>query len=218
MPKPYTPNDKWSQKAQEEGFRARSVYKLQELQERFHLFRKNQSVLDLGACPGSWLQYVRTQVDGTVIGIDLTPIEPIEGVHLFTEDITDVDKLNTIFTQLNIDEFPIIISDLAPKTSGIADVDQWRSIELSHAVLNVAKQWLTPTGTIVLKILRGADFDELLHDLKHHFEEVRVAIAKASRDRSKEVYVIAREPHGSFFLRENYGEETAEIDTNETDD
>lgn len=218
MPKPYTPNDKWSQKAQEEGFRARSVYKLQELNERFRLFTRNQSVLDLGACPGSWLQYVRTQVSGTVVGVDLTPIEPIEGVELFTADITDADKLNTIFIQLKVPEFPIIISDLAPKTSGIADVDQWRSIELSHAVLNVAKQWLTQTGTVVLKILRGADFDELLHDLKHHFEEVRVAIATASRDRSKEVYVIAREPHGSFFLRENYGQEAIEPDSDLEDE
>lgn len=199
MAKQYTPNDKWSQKAKQDGYRARSVYKLQEIQERLHVLKSRDSVLDLGACPGSWLQYVRTIVQGTVVGIDLTPIDPIDGVELFQADITDSAALNKIFIQLNIKKFPVIISDLAPKTSGITDIDQWRSIELSQAVLQVARSWLSFNGTVIMKILRGADFDEFYTDLKRDFAMTKVFIAKASRDSSREVYVIASQPFAYFF-------------------
>lgn len=194
MPKPYTPNDTWSRKAQAEGYRARSVYKLQELDERFRLFAKARSVLDLGACPGSWLQYVTKNVHGTIIGVDVQPIEPIDGVKLFQEDITDLEALNKIFIQEGVKKFDVIISDLAPKTSGVKDVDQWRSIELSNAVLDVAHKFLHPNGTVVMKVFRGSDFDEWFTDVKTQFEFSKVVIVKASRDRSREVYVVCSRP------------------------
>lgn len=190
MPKPYTPNDKWSQRAAEAGYRARSVYKLQELDEKFRLIRPGMRVLDLGAAPGSWLQYTAETLNGNgeAIGVDLQEIEPIEGVTTFVADITDTGAMKEILHG----EVDLILSDLAPKTSGIKDVDQWKSIELSEAVVDVARKHLKPGGRCVLKILRGADFDPFLKECKQEWNDVKTFVAKASRDRSKEIYVILR--------------------------
>ncbi|MDA0376407.1 MAG: RlmE family RNA methyltransferase [bacterium] len=191
MPKRYTPNDKWSQKAAAEGYRARSVYKLMEIDDRFRLLKPGMTVLDLGAAPGSWCQYASEKVrntkgEGRVIGIDLTEIEPIEGVETHVVDIKDTDALEKILPQY----VGLIISDLAPKTSGIQDVDQWKSIELSQVVLDIARKHLKPNGKCVLKILRGADFDAFIRECKKEWETVKTFEARASRDRSKEIYVI----------------------------
>jgi 23S rRNA (uridine2552-2'-O)-methyltransferase len=190
MPKRYTPNDKWSQKAAAEGYRARSVYKLIELDERFRLIKPGMTVVDLGAAPGSWAQYISEVQDGSgrVIAIDLTEIEPIEGVETYVADITDTDALDRILP----DQVGLIVSDLAPKTSGIGDIDQWKSIELSQAVVDVMRERLRSGGKCVMKVLRGADFDEFIRECKSEFAEVKTFQASASRDRSKEIYVIIK--------------------------
>ena len=192
MPKPYTPNDKWSQRAQRDGYRALSFYKLQEMDEKFRLLKSGMTVLDLGAAPGSWLQYAKEKVgeQGTVLGFDLQEIEPIEEVETIICDITDTDALKGHLVERNIEHVDLILSDLAPKTSGIRDVDQWRSIELSQEVLATADQFLSKGGRCVLKILRGADFDEFLAECKKTWKLAKTFQAKASRDRSKEIYVI----------------------------
>jgi len=195
MPKPYTPNDRWSQRAAREGYRARSVYKLMELDERFRLFEPGMTVLDLGAAPGSWLQFTAEKVGdrGRVIGVDLQPIEPVAAnVTTLQHDITDTDGLLTVLKQMNVHTVDLVLSDLAPSTSGIKDVDQWRSIELSQAVTDIAGHLLKPDGRCVMKVFRGADFDAFLKDLKKRWKDVRTAQVKASRDRSKEIYIIAR--------------------------
>jgi len=197
MPKPYIPNDKWSRRAAEEGYRARSVYKLQELDERFRMLKSGMTVLDLGAAPGSWLQYVVHKIGpkGTAIGVDLQEIEPIEGVeHLYQADITDIAALEKILAKADKTEVGAVISDLAPKTSGIKDVDQWRSIELSEAVVEVADRFLKPGGYCVMKVFRGADFDEFYGKLKNNWKQVKLQHTKASRDRSREVYIVMRKP------------------------
>ncbi|MBT4119912.1 MAG: RlmE family RNA methyltransferase [Candidatus Peribacter sp.] len=188
MPKRYTPNDKWSRRAAEEGYRARSVYKLMEIDDRFRLLKPGMSVLDLGAAPGSWSQYAAEQVGpkGKVTSVDLSEIEPIEGVTTFVADITDNDALDKILPEM----VGLVISDLAPKTSGIQDVDQWKSIELSQSVLETVRKRLKPGGKCVIKVLRGADFDEFLKECKEEWTEVKTFQARASRDRSKEIYVI----------------------------
>jgi len=205
MPKPYTPNDHWSQRAAKEGYRARSVYKLKELDERFKLIRSGMIVLDLGAAPGSWLQYVSEKIGpkGRAIGLDLQSIEPIKGAQTFQADITNLDEVTRILKQPNEPNkpnepnqpplFDLILSDLAPSTSGIKDVDQWKSIELSQAVIDVAKRFLKPEGKCVMKVLRGADFDEFLKELKSSWNNVCTAQVKTSRDRSKEIYIIIRD-------------------------
>lgn len=191
MPKRYIPNDKWSQKAAAEGYRARSVYKLMELDEKFRLINPGMTVLDLGAAPGSWSQYAaekvrNTKYEGRIIGVDLREIEPIDGVETHVADITDSEALEKILPEY----VGLIISDLAPKTSGIADIDQWKSIELSQVVLDIARKHLKPKGTCVIKVLRGADFDEFIRECKAEWTEVKTFQARASRDRSKEIYVI----------------------------
>jgi len=201
MPKPYIPNDSWSKKAAEEGYRARSVYKLMELDERFRLLKPGMRVLDLAAAPGSWLQYESQRIGtkGLAIGIDLTEIKPVaENVVTFQADVTDLKTISPVLAEhlKQISQAPqtfdIVLSDIAPATSGIRDVDQWRSIELNQSVLEVAHQWLKPGGFCVLKVFRGADFDAFLREVKANWKDVRMAFAQASRDRSKEVYLVMR--------------------------
>ncbi|MDP6575500.1 MAG: RlmE family RNA methyltransferase [Candidatus Peribacteraceae bacterium] len=189
MPKRYTPNDELSQKAKAEGYRARSVYKLKELDEKFNLIKPGMTVLDLGAAPGSWLQYAKEKVGpkGKVIGVDLQEIEPIEGIETIKADITEPTLLTLPTIPKSID---LILSDLAPSTSGVKDVDQWRSIELNQAVEKIAEQALKPGGVCVMKVFRGADFDDFLRSLKTKWETVKTAQVKASRDRSREIYIL----------------------------
>jgi 23S rRNA (uridine2552-2'-O)-methyltransferase len=194
MPKPYIPNDAWSKRAALEGYRARSVYKLMELDARFKLLRPIMTVLDVGAAPGSWLQYTAEKIGarGKVIGIDLQDMAPIgPNVSLHRADITDTERIESILKSENALELDLVLSDIAPNTSGVKDVDQWRSIELTQAVMNVAKKHLKPGGKCVCKIFRGADFDEFLGELKRTWKEVKMARVEASRDRSREVYLIA---------------------------
>lgn len=198
MPKRYVPNDSWAKKAAEEGYRARSVYKLKELDEKFSLIKPGMTIVDLGAAPGSWLQYCAGKLgnreigrlDGRIIGIDLQEIEPIESVETYIGDITkDPISLVPNFPSSHID---LILSDLAPKTSGIKDVDQWKSIELSEAVLAVARTHLIKGGRCVMKVLRGADFDAFLRNCKKEWNDVKTCIPKACRDRSKEIYIVVQ--------------------------
>ncbi|MDD5103498.1 MAG: RlmE family RNA methyltransferase [Candidatus Peribacteraceae bacterium] len=210
MPKRYIPNDAWSRKAAKDGYRARSVYKLMEIDERFRLLKSGQTVLDLAAAPGSWLQYVSKRIGpkGLVIGFDLQPIKPIAGnVVTFQADITDTKAVNTLLqehvkqqtsqaslTSATSPTFNIILSDIAPSTSGIRDVDQWRSIELNQAVLDIASRWLRTGGSCVLKVFRGADFDAFLREVKADWKDVKIVNPRASRDRSREVYIVMKKP------------------------
>ncbi len=205
MPKPYTPNDKWSQRAAKEGYRARSVYKLMELDERFHLLQPNtrgepgrtMTVIDLGAAPGSWLQYAaqKTGPTGALYGFDLQEIEPIgENVKTFMMDITDRFAVEDILRQEGVREADLVLSDIAPNTSGVKDLDQWRSVELAMASLAIAKDILKPNGKCVVKVFRGGDFDEFFGGLKQDWQEPKIVEVEASRDRSREVYVVVRKP------------------------
>lgn len=197
MPKPYIPNDKWSQRAAAEGYRARSVYKLMELDHKFRLLGDGMKVLDLGAAPGSWMQYAATQVGpkGKIVGFDLQQIEPVaENVSIHQQDITDKDMLETILQRESITSVDLVLSDIAPNTSGVKDVDQWRSIELAQSVLAVAKKYLKTGGKCVVKIFRGADFDEFLGQVKLAWKNVRIVTVEASRDRSREVYMVITKP------------------------
>lgn len=197
MPKPYTPNDKWSQKAAKEGFRARSVYKLMELDQRFHLLQHGMTVLDFGAAPGSWLQYASTRVGprGKVVGFDLQAIEEVApNVSVHRMDISNHDDVREALDAEGVTEADIVLSDIAPSTSGVKDIDQFRSVELAHSVLALAVLFLKPGGSCVVKVFRGADFDDLLRDIKREgtWRDVRVRKVDASRDRSREIYLVLR--------------------------
>ena len=195
MPKPYVPNDKWSQRAAKEGFRARSVYKLEELDERCHLLRSGMKVLDIGAAPGSWLQYAskRVGMTGGVLGLDLKPIDPVDGnVSTRVCDITDDAAVSESLRMMAWKEVDLVLSDIAPNTSGIRDVDQWRSIELNKCVIDIARRTLRHGGTLVMKVFRGRDFDAFLREVKAEFRGTKTISVHASRDRSTEVYLVCR--------------------------
>lgn len=158
------------------------------------------TVLDLGAAPGSWLQYAAERVGptGTVIGVDLRHIEPIDGVVTLQADITSTENVTKILSAWELTlpplppfpSFDLLLSDLAPSTSGMKGVDQWKSIELARAVLAIAGMFLKPGGRVAMKMLRGEDFDAFLAELRRTWKSVKPAQVRASRDRSKEIYLV----------------------------
>lgn len=190
MPKPYIPNDKLAQKAKKEGYRARSVYKLQELDEKFKLVSLNQDVLDLGAAPGSWMQYISDKIgdNGSIIGIDLQIIQPIsKKTKSYIADISNLEAVKNIFRDK---KFDLIVSDLASNTTGIKEVDASRSVELNRAVFEIAKLSLKKGCKLVMKVFQGEEMNIFLKDLKNYFKKVSVFKSVASRDRSREVYIV----------------------------
>lgn len=200
MPRPYTPNDKYFYKAKKQGFRARSVFKLDEIQERFKIIKPQNIVLDLGAAPGSFLQSIGKMIGekGLAIGVDLKEIEPLKNknIHTIQADIFDQDFLRQKLIDFKINKFDVITADLAPKTTGVKDVDQYRSVELNGAVLEIAQAFLKPGGHLITKIFTGEDFDAFLFKIKKYFQKVSCYKPHATRDRSKEVYLICRQLKG----------------------
>jgi 23S rRNA (uridine2552-2'-O)-methyltransferase len=193
MPKPYIPNDNWSKRAAAEGYRARSVYKLEELDQRFHLLGSGQKVIDAGAAPGSWLQYVSRKIGpkGLAVGFDLKPIDRIApNVRTYVCDMTDDAAVKKALQEAGMAQADVVLSDIAPSTSGIKDVDQWKSLELSRAVVALARTHLKPGGALAMKVFRGRDFDAFIAELKKEYRTVKTVTVEASRDRSREVYVV----------------------------
>ncbi len=199
MPKPYIPNDKWSQRAAKEGYRARSVYKLMELDVRYELLRPGIRVLDIGAAPGSWLQYTSDKLgpNGRVLGLDLKPIVEIApNVTTRVVDVFDDAAVAAAIGEMSWQKVDLVLSDIAPNTSGVKDVDQWRSIELNQKIAAIARKYLRGHGSVVMKVFRGKNFDEFTQELKTQFGRLKVMSAIASRDRSREVYVVCSDVIG----------------------
>lgn len=164
-----------------------------QLDEALHLILPGMRVLDIGAAPGSWLQYTgkKLHAPGHVLGLDLQPIVPIGPTVTTTVcDVCDHAKVLEALTALGWKQVDLILSDAAPNTSGIRDVDQWRSVELNQRILALCKEFLRPGGNAVFKVFRGADFDAFTHDVRRVFQSIKVISVTASRDRSKEVYIV----------------------------
>ncbi|HSX39580.1 MAG TPA: RlmE family RNA methyltransferase [Candidatus Saccharimonadales bacterium] len=193
MSKPYNPNDFLAQKARAENYRARSVYKLEELDQKYYLVKPNMHILDVGAAPGSWLQYVSEKIgqNGQVVGIDLQEIDPVSpNVQTFVADITDVAAVQKVLQTVGWDKVDLLLSDIAPSTSGITDIDHGRSLDLNRAIVALAKQILKPGKKLVLKVFEGRDFANFVKELRRDFDHVEVTKSHASRERSKEKYII----------------------------
>lgn len=191
MPKPYVVQDRYFQKAKEQNLRARSAFKLDEIQKKFHLVKPGQTLADLGAAPGSWAQRLSDWVGpkGVVFALDLQAIEPIaDNVHLHEVDITDEAALAAI----GLTQVEGVLADLAPRTSGVHDADAYHSAELNHAVLNFCKTHLKAKGYLVTKIFQGEGFDGFLRRVKPYFASVNCFKPTACRDRSRETYIVGQ--------------------------
>jgi 23S rRNA (uridine2552-2'-O)-methyltransferase len=184
-------DDPYFRLAKAEGYRARSAYKLLQIQDTFHILSRGQTVLDLGAAPGSWSQVASAIVgsNGKTIAVDLQPIEPLPGVVLLQGDI------NSAATQAEILEasggaVDVVLSDAAPSTSGIRDRDHALSVELVYSALQVARQALRPGGHLVAKVFEGSDLPSLIVDLRQHFDRVKPNYPEATHREGREVFMV----------------------------
>jgi 23S rRNA (uridine2552-2'-O)-methyltransferase len=178
-------------KAKEEGYRARSAYKLLQVNEKFHIIKKGDNVVDLGAAPGGWLQVARQLSTGKIVGVDLEPIEPIPGVITIQADITEETTVNLVKEALGSDA-DVVICDAAPNLSGTWDVDHARSIDLARSALAMAKRLLRPGGNFLVKVFQGDMFIEYLKDVRREFSRVFAHSPQASRKESAEMYIVAK--------------------------
>lgn len=187
-------DDPYVQQAQREGYRSRACYKLLELQERDKLIRPGMTVLDLGSAPGGWSQVAVALVghSGRVIASDILPMDTIAGVEFIQGDFTEEEVFEQLLAALAGTPVDLVISDMAPNMSGMNAVDQPRSIYLVELALDMARQVLAPGGAFVSKVFQGEGFDELYRDTRESFDRVLTRKPKASRPRSREVYVVAR--------------------------
>jgi len=185
-------SDVYVKKAQQEGYRSRSAYKLIELQERDKLFRPGMTVIDLGASPGGWSQLLTKWVGkkGKVLAVDILPMEPLPDVEFIQGDFTDETTLEKILIAVNHQKVDWVISDMAPNLSGIQSADQARSIYLAELALDLASKVLSPKGRFLVKLFQGEGFDEFLLQVRKRFQKVVIRKPKASRGRSAEVYLL----------------------------
>ncbi len=189
-------NDPYVQRSKKEGYRSRSAYKLTEIDDRDKLLKPGMVVVDLGAAPGGWSQVTAKRVGakGTVIAIDLLPMEPVAGVDFLQADFATEEGLAAVRHALNGVRADVVMSDMAPNLTGIAVSDQARSMALAELARDFALLHLKSQGALLVKIFQGAGYDEYLKSLRRAFEKVVVRKPDASRDESAEQYLLARGP------------------------
>jgi len=185
--------DAYFRQAKEEGYRARSAYKLLQIQEKFRVVSKGDIVVDLGAAPGSWSQALVAMVGprGRIIALDLQAIDPIPGVICFQGDMTDPEVQAQVI-EIAGGHANVVLSDAAPSTTGVKLHDHVLSIELARAAFDVASRLLDPGGNMVLKVFEGEDLPGLIRDVKQAFHPVKVHTPPATRNESWESFIVAR--------------------------
>jgi 23S rRNA (uridine2552-2'-O)-methyltransferase len=199
-------NDTYVKLAKKEGFRARAAYKLKEIDETLGLFKPGQVVVDLGAAPGAWSQYVRRRLsskvsdvvgaalgplNGTIIALDILDFEPVEGVVFIQGDFRDEEVLQRLELAVTGRPVDVVISDLAPNLSGIASSDAARVEHLVELAVDFATRHLTESGTLVCKVFHSGNYSQLVDLLKSRFLSVKPIKPKASRDKSSETFLVA---------------------------
>ncbi len=187
-------DDHYVRLAQQRGLRSRSAFKLQELQERFDLIRPGMTVIDLGAAPGGWCQIAQPLLaaGGRIIALDILAMEPLPGVEFIQGDFTEDEPLARLEGKLGDTPVDLVLSDMAPNISGVAAVDQAKSMYLAELALDFAMAHLKPGGAFVVKLFQGTDFDRFVRQVRSLFKAVRLIKPKASRPRSREVYLLAQ--------------------------
>ena len=187
--------DPYVRKAQAEGMRSRAAYKLQQLAERDNLLKPGMVVVDLGSAPGGWSQVAGRAVgaEGRVVGVDLLEMLPIPAVRFVQGDFGDDSVLAEVEKLLDGRPVDLVLSDMAPNVSGVASVDQARSIGLAELALDFAINHLKPQGNFLVKVFQGSGFEQLVADIRRSFVQVVIRKPEASRSRSNEVYLVAKD-------------------------
>ena len=193
-------HDPYVKLAQKEGYRARAAYKLKEIDEQFGLIQPGHTVVDLGSAPGAWSQYVRRrlspggaavgQLAGTIIALDILPMEPIEGVVFLQGDFRDDEVLARLAQAVQGRPVDLVVSDMAPTLSGVESVDAVRIAHLVELAVDFAVHHLKPDGALVVKLFHGSGYAQLVQLFKDTFRVVKPVKPKASRDRSSETFLV----------------------------
>jgi len=202
-------NDPYVKQAQREGYRSRAAYKLKEIDEELKLIRPGQLVVDLGATPGAWSQYLRRRfapkeagtggaavgaLNGTIIALDILPLDPIEGVHFVQGDFREEAVLRQLEAALAGRVADVVVSDMAPNLSGIESSDSARIAHLIELAIEFCQAHLKPEGALVCKAFHGSGYSQLVAHFKSRFQFVKMIKPKASRDRSAETFLVGLHP------------------------
>lgn len=193
-------NDPYVKLAAREGYRARAAYKLKEIDETLHLIKPGQLVVDLGSTPGAWSQYLRRRMspdgaavgalNGTILALDLLPMEPIEGVTFIQGDFREGEVLQQLESIMAGRQADVVVSDMAPNLSGIASADAARVEYLIELAIAFAQSHMKPQGALVAKVFHGGSYNAVVQHFKNAFHTVKPFKPKASRDRSSETFLV----------------------------
>jgi 23S rRNA (uridine2552-2'-O)-methyltransferase len=197
-------NDPYVKLAQKEGYRARAAYKLKEIDETLHLIRPGQRIVDLGSAPGAWSQYLRRrlspegaavgELNGTIVALDLLPMNPVEGVHFLQGDFRDDAVLARLQEAVGGQPLDVVVSDMAPNLSGIESADAARISHLVELAVDFSVRHLRPEGALVVKVFHGSGYSQLVKLFKDTFRVVKPIKPKASRDKSSETFLVGIGP------------------------
>lgn len=191
-------NDSHVQRAQADGYRSRAVYKLIELDEKDQLIKPSSIIVELGAAPGGWTQYLASKIgpEGKIIASDILPMDSVAGsadaMIFILGDFTEQSVADAIEAEVGKNGADLVLSDMAPNLSGVASSDQARAMGLVEMALDTASRVLNPEGAFVAKVFQGEGFDPFVRELRSQFQQVKIRKPDASRSRSREVYVVAR--------------------------
>ena len=188
-------NDEFVKRAQREGWRSRAVFKLEEIQRRERLLRPGIRCVDLGAAPGSWSQYAARILGNTsrIVATDILPMDAIPGVEFIQGDFREAAVLEQVLNRVGNAKVDLVLSDMAPNMAGIDAVDQPRSMYLAELALEFADRMLAPGGDLLVKLFQGEGFDQIIRDVRRRYGRVVTKKPKASRTRSPEIYLLARQ-------------------------
>ncbi len=186
-------DDEYVRRSQQDGYRSRAVYKLIEIDKKDHLVKPGMTVIDLGAAPGGWSEYCVKKLgkNGTMVALDILPMEPIVGVAIVEGDFREDAVFEQLMAIMGNDKADLVISDMAPNISGMGSVDMPRAYYLCELALDLARQVLKPGGALLVKLFQGEGFEDYNKELKSSFSKVVMRKPKASRARSREIYALA---------------------------
>ncbi|MPS80746.1 MAG: RlmE family RNA methyltransferase [Achromobacter sp.] len=193
-------NDPYVKLAQQKGYRARAAFKLIEILDTEKLMRRGDLIIDLGSAPGSWSQVARERlagpggvVDGRIIALDLLPMEPVAGVEFIQGDFRDDDVLKQLEDMVGSRAVDLVISDMAPNLSGVGSADSARIQHVCELAMEFSRAHLKPNGALIVKAFHGSGFSQIVQTFKQHFKRVVERKPKASRDKSSETFLVARD-------------------------